>query len=86
MCIVFKWLNKKSIYSLKTWINYVNSFALSWVSKVTNRTSSFISVIANAGTESTTVPVIIKQFPDQVRIRLISQSINGISRVLQKIT
>ena len=42
--------------------------------------------LPNRGTEFRTVPVIIKQFSDQVRIRLIFQLISGISRVLQKIT
>lgn len=54
-----------------------------WVDKITNWITSFIYVIANfvvwiaAGLEN------IKQFPDQVKIRLISLLTKDISRVLQ---
>ena len=47
--------------------------------------SSFVSVIVNVGIWLLIGASIIKQFADKVRIRLISQLINGISRVLQKI-
>ena len=46
---------------------------------------SFVSVIVNVGIWLLIGASIIKQFADKVRIRLISQLINGISRVLQKL-
>ena len=58
---------------------------LPWVDKITNWIKSFIYVIANfvvwiaAGLEN------IKQFPDQVKIRLISLLIKGILRILQNL-
>ena len=48
--------------------------------------SSFVSVIVNdVGIWLLIGASIIKQFADKVRIRLISQLNNGISRVLQKL-
>ena len=43
------------------------------------------NVISNVGTWFATVTASKKQFADQVRISLISQFINGISSVLQKL-
>ena len=60
------------------WSNY----ALSWVDNVTTGTKSFVSVIANL---IAPVELVITQVDDQVKMRLTSQLINGISRVLQKL-
>ena len=62
--------------------NCCNSFVLSLVDKVTTGRSSFVSVIGKVVTLS---PSEITQFADQVTIRLISQLIKSISRVLQKL-
>ena len=58
------------------------SFVLSWVDKVTTGAQSFVSVIANF-----IVPVAeeVTQSAEEVRMRLISQLIKGISRVLQRL-
>ena len=57
-----------------------NSFVLSWVDKYNAGTKGFVSAIAKVVTlllsEAT-------QFSEQVRIRLISELIKGISRVLR---
>ena len=45
----------------------------------------FVSVIANISTWLLIKASIIKQFANQIRIRLISQLVNGISSVLQKL-
>ena len=60
------------------------SFALSSVDKVTTGTQCFVSVIANI-VSSFTLALEITQLANQVRMRLISQLIYGISRVLQKV-
>ena len=73
------------IVLLKLDFNYFNSFALSRVDNVTTGTSSFLSVIVNVDILMAIGASIVKQFADQVRIRLIPQLINGISRVLQKV-
>ena len=62
--------------------NCCNSFVLSLVDKVKTGRSSFVSVIGKVVTLS---PSEITQFADQVTIRLISQLIKSISRVLQKL-
>ena len=62
-----------------------SSFALSWVDKVTTGTLSFVLVIVNVGSWLAIRLSIIKHVADQVKIRLISQLINGISNVLQKV-
>ena len=51
----------------------------------TTGTLSFVSVIANVVSWFPTVLDAITRFLDQVRIRLISQLIKGISRVFQKL-
>ena len=58
-----------------------SSFVINWVDRVTTGTKSFVSVIVNV---SALVKSVIKQFCNQVIIRLISKLINGISRVLQE--
>ena len=58
---------------------------LSWVDKVTTATQRFAPVIENLRARLTIALATIKQFADQVRIRLIWQLTNGTSRVLQKI-
>ena len=70
------------IVLLKPHFNCSSRSALSWVDKVTTGTSSFVSVILNFVFP---VAVEITQFSDQVKMRLISQLINGISGVLQKL-
>ena len=57
---------------LKPDFNCCNRSVLSWVYKITIGTQSFISVIANV-------------VNSQTKMRLISQSIDGISTVLQKL-
>ena len=69
-------------FVLKPNFNCCNSFSVSWVHKVTTGAYIFVSVNVNVGTWLLTKPSIIKQFADQVIIRLISQLINVISRVL----
>ena len=67
---------------LKIDSNCFNSFTLSSVDKVITATESFVSVIASSifqTAEETT------HFSDQVKSRIISQLINGISRVLEKL-
>ena len=61
-----------------------SSFELSWIVKVTTRKKSFGSVIANVLTRFTAA-LDIRQFADQVRVRLISQWNSGTSKVLQKL-
>ena len=62
------------IVILKPDLNSWSNFALSWVHKVTTGTN-FVSPIAEEITQSL----------DHVKMRLTSQLINGISRVLQKL-
>ena len=66
---------------LKPDFNCCNSFALSWVDKVTTGTESFVSVILNFVS-----PFVeeITQSSDQFKMRLISQLINGVSRSLRR--
>ena len=64
--------------------NCCNTFLSSWVDKVTTGTYSFILVIANAVVWFAAA-LDITQLLDKVRLRLISQLINGISRVLLKL-
>ena len=71
--------------SLKRDFNCSSSFALSWVDKVTTGIYSFVSVIVNVASWLAIGLSILKHLLDQVRIRLISQLINDISRVLQKL-
>ena len=54
--------------------NYCSSYGLSPANKVTNIVARFTAVLDD-----------IKQFADQVRVRLISQFISNISRFLQKL-
>ena len=72
-------------HSFKPDFNCSSSFILPWVDKVTIWTWSFVSVIVNSGSWVSIGLPIIKHLLDQVRIRLISQLVNGISRVLQKL-
>ena len=60
------------IVLLKPDFNCCNSFSLSWVDKSSNK--NFVTSVLKER----------KQFSDQVKMRLILQIINGISRVLQK--
>ena len=64
--------------------NCCNTFLSSWVDKVTTGTYSFILVIANAVVWFAAA-LDITQLLDKVRLRLMSQLINGISRVLLKL-
>ena len=69
-------------FSFKTRFSYFNSFTLSPVDKVTTGTQSFVPVIENSVFPTAEE---ITHFLDQVKSRIISQLINGISRVLQKL-
>ena len=60
-----------------------SNFVLSWVDKVTTGTSTFVSVIAKV---VALYALQMTQFSYEVRVRLISQFIKGISRVLQKLS
>ena len=66
-------------------INWSNSFALSWVDKFTIGTSLFVSVVVNVGSWPAIGLSIVKHLLDQFGIRLISQLINDVLRVLQKL-
>ena len=66
-------------YTFESWF-----FALSWVDKVTTETESFVSVIANV-VSCFAGALDITKFADQVKMRLISQLINDILGVLQKL-
>ena len=70
------------IVLLKPDLNCWSNFGLSWVDKVTTRRYNFVSVISNF---LLPLELVITQSLDQVKIRLTSQLINGISRVLQKL-
>ena len=58
---------------------------MSWVDKVTTGTKSSVSVVASVPSWFATAVESITQFAYQVKIRLISQLIEGISSVLQKL-
>ena len=63
-----------------------NSFALSWVDKVTTGKYSFVSVIGNVVVfVSLDVFCINTYFSEQVNMGLIAQLDKGISRVFQKL-
>ena len=70
------------IVLLKPDFNSYDSFALSWVDKVTKGTWSFVYIILNFVAPVTEE---IVQTSYQVKMRLISQLVNGISGVLQKL-
>ena len=79
LCIVtFDWYLFQLIVVLKPDFSCCNSFALSWVDRVTTRIYSFESPIA-----SVSVPddLVTKQLTDQVKMRLMSQLIKGTSEV-----
>ena len=80
----FEWYFFQLIVRFNPDFNCCNSFAISSVDKVTTGTWSFVSVIANFAAWFAAA-LDVTQFADQVRMRLISQLINGISRVLQKL-
>ena len=82
LLFTFDWYLLRLIVLLKPDYNCCNSFALSWVGKITTRTRIVVSVIANFSTPAESV---ITQVDEQVRMRLVSQLIKGISRVLQKL-
>ena len=83
--VTFDWYLFQSIFLLKPGYNCCNSFALSWVDKVTNGTQSFVSVIENVAPWFATAVETITQFADQVKIIFIAQFINDISKVLQNL-
>ena len=62
--------------------NCCNNFALSCVDKVITGTYNFVSIISNFASP---VKVLITQVDDHVNIKLTSQLIKGISRVLRKL-
>lgn len=63
---------------LKLDFDCFNSAALSWVDDVTNGMLSFVSAFTNAAATGASK---MTRFADQVRIRLVSQSFNVISKV-----
>ena len=67
---------------LKPDLNCCNNFSLSSVDKVTTGTYKFVSVILNFPLP---VELVKAQLGDHVKIKLTSQLIYGISRVLQKL-
>ena len=67
---------------LKPDFNCCNSLALPCVDKVTTGTYNFVSVIANVPAP---VELVITQVDEHVNIKLTSQLIKDISRVLQKL-
>ena len=69
---------------MNTDFNCCNSFVLLSVDKVTTGTQSFASVIVNV-VAWFAAALDIKQLAEHVKMRLISQLINGISRILQKL-
>ena len=78
----FDWCLFQLIVLLKPDFNCCNRFALSWVDEVTTGTQSFVSVIAKF---VSFVWFYKTLFSGQANMRLISQLIKGISRVLQKL-
>ena len=70
------------IVLLKPDFNYWSNFALSCVDKVTTRAYSFVSVILHFVCPFAEE---ITQVGDHVKVKLTSQLISGISRVLQKL-
>ena len=74
----------ESINPLNPDFNCCGSFVLYWVDRLFNGTSNFVSVITKVVFLSTS-QMIEFPVPNQVRIRLISQVIKGISRVLHKL-
>ena len=75
--VTFDWYLFQLIALLKPDFNCCN--------KVTTETLRFLSLIVNTDIWSAIGASIIYQSVEQVRIRLISRLINGISRVLQKL-
>ena len=75
---IFRALKSLGGLELQPDFNCCNSFALSWVDKVTTGTLNFVSDIANF---DDLVAEEITQFSDNVKMRLISQINKGISRV-----
>ena len=72
------------IVFVKLNFNFSISFALSWVDKVATGKQSLVSIIENnVAWFALLVPIM--QFLDQFRSRLISQLLNGISIVLEKL-
>ena len=61
------------------------SFTLYWVDKVTTGTLSFKSVILSSGTWFAAVPAAIIHYSDHFTWRLISQLIDSILHVVQKL-
>ena len=70
---------------MKPAFNYFTSFALSLVNKVTTGRQSFVSVIANVVTWFAEALGNKTELTDPVKMRLISQLINGISKVRQRL-
>ena len=79
---ILDWYLFQLIVCLSSNFNCCSNVVLSWVDKLTTRTKSFVSIIAKF---VALLPSEFTQFSDQVRIILMSQLINCISRVLQKL-
>ena len=84
LCNLFgsEWYLFQLIVLLKRHFSCWSNFALSWVDKVITGTKSFASVIVNLPVPA---ELVITQVDYHVKMRLTSQLINGISRVLQKL-
>ena len=78
----FSWYFFQLIVLLKLDFNFSSNLILSWVDKVTTGTYSYVSVIANV---VAFVSLDNTHLLDQVKMRLISQLIKDISRILQKL-
>ena len=76
------WYLFQLIVLLNSDFNCWSNFALSWVDKSTTGRKCFVSIIANLPAP---VELVITQDDDHVKMRLTSQLINGISRVLPKL-
>ena len=68
---------------LKPDFSYNSKFALRLINKIATGMESFVSVVASVGAWFRVVWDAKTQYADQVKIRIISQLISGISGVLQ---
>ena len=81
-CIVtFDWYFSQLFVTLKPDFNCVIAFYYLELKKLQLEHNFFVSVNAKTRTWLSTEPSLLKQWEDQVKIRLISQSVNSISGV-----
>ena len=69
--VFLDWYSFQLNVILKPDSNCLNSFTLFWVDAVTNETSSFVSVLVNAGTWFAVAPATKKQSLDHFNLRII---------------